>query len=100
MARTDTYGKLRIEERNGILTAQFRRIMKYGKLINGSLDIKEVEQGVEVNGMLSEQEIVEMGYKPFCETEQTDENAVVKYTEYETCIVQEWIAENVEGYEE
>lgn len=99
MARTDTYGKLRIEERNGILTAQFRRIMKYAKLINERLDIKEVEQGVEVNGTLSEQEIVEMDYKPFCETEQTDENAVVKYTEYETCIVQEWTVEN-EEYEE
>ena len=70
------------------------------KLINESLDIKEVEQGVEVNGTLSEQEIVEMGYKPFCETEQTDENAVVKYTEYETCIVQEWTVENEEEYEE
>ena len=33
-------------------------------------------------------------------TEQTDENAVVKYTEYETCIVQEWTVENEEEYEE
>lgn len=100
MAKTDTYGKLRIEERNGILTAQFRKIMKYGRLINERLDVREVEQGVEVNGTLSEQEIINMGYKPVCETEKTEKNAVIKYTEYETCIVQEWIAENVEGYEE
>lgn len=100
MARTDTYGKLRIEERNGILTAQFRKIMKYGKLINDTLDVKEVEQGVETNGILSEHEIVEMGYKPVCETEKEDEKSVVKYTEYETCIVQEWITENTEAYEE
>lgn len=74
--------------------------MKYGRLINERLDVREVEQGVEVNGTLSEQEIINMGYKPVCETEKTGKNAVIKYTEYETCIVQEWIAENVEGYEE
>lgn len=74
--------------------------MKYGKLSNETLDTKEVENGSELSGSLTEQEIVEMGYKPFCETEQTDENAVVKYTEYETCIVQEWTVENEEEYEE
>lgn len=74
--------------------------MKYGKLINDTLEIKEVEQGIEVNGTLSEQEIINMGYKPVCETESPDKKATVEYVEYDACIVQEWIAENVEEHEE
>lgn len=74
--------------------------MKYGKLINDALEIKEFENGMEVGGGLTEQQAVKEGYKPVCEVEQTDENAVVKYTEYETCIVQEWTVENEEEYEE
>lgn len=100
MERIGIYGRLRIEERNGLLTANFRKHMKYGKLINDTLEIKEVENGWEIGGSLSEQEIVKIGYKPVCETEKEDEKSVVKYTEYETCIVQEWITENTEAYEE
>ena len=100
MAKTDTYGKLRIEERNGILTAQFRKAMKYGELINDALEIKEFESGMEVGGSLTEQEIIGMGYKPVCETERIYEESTVRYTEYKACIVQEWAVENNEGYEE
>lgn len=65
MARTDTYGKLRIKEKSGILTAQFRKIMEYGKLINATLEIKEFENGMEVGGSLTEQQAVKEGINLF-----------------------------------
>lgn len=73
--------------------------MKYGKLNNETLDIKEVENEMEVGGSLTEQQIIEQGYKPLCEVEKPSDDAVVKYIEYDSCIVQEWIINNTEGYE-
>ena len=90
MAKTDTYGKLRIEERNGILTAQFRKAMKYGKLINDALEIKEFENGMEVGGSLTEQQAVKEGYKPVCEVEQPSDAEFCVYQEYYVCFVQIW----------
>lgn len=90
MAKTDTYGKLRIEERNGILTAQFRKAMKYGKLINDALEIKEFENGMEVGGSLTEQQAVKEGYKPVCEVEQPSDAEFCVYKEYDVCFVQIW----------
>lgn len=90
MAKTDTYGKLRIEERNGILTAQFRKAMKYGKLINDALEIKEFEDGMEVGGSLTEQQAVKEGYKPVCEVEQPSDAEFCVYKEYDVCFVQIW----------
>jgi hypothetical protein len=84
------YGRLRIEERNGILTAIFKRKMKYGKLINNNLDIKEVEKGMEIGGKLTEQQLKEQGYKPVCEVEEPEGSEYFVYREYDACFVQEW----------
>ena len=84
------YGRLRIEERNGILTATFKSKMKYGKLINNNLDIKEVEKGIEVGGTTTEQQLKEQGYKPVCEVEEPEGAEYFVYREYDTCFVQEW----------
>lgn len=73
--------------------------MKYGKLINDTLEIKEVENGKDVSENLTEQQIIAQGYKPYCEIEKPQDDAVVKYVEYDSCIVQEWIIENTEEYE-
>ena len=70
--------------------------MKYGKLENETLLIKEVENGMEVGGSLIEQQIIAQGYKPYCEIEKPQEDAVVRYVEYDSCIVQEWVIENNE----
>jgi hypothetical protein len=64
--------------------------MKYGKLINDTLEIKEFENGMEVGGSLTEQQIIAQGYKPYCETEKPEEADFFINREHETCIVQEW----------
>lgn len=68
--------------------------MKYGKFINEALDVKEVENGVEVGGSLTQQQIVDKGYKPLCEVEGPDDVAECTYKEYEECIVQEWVIDS------
>lgn len=73
--------------------------MKYAKITNETLDIKEVENGKEVSGNLTEQQIIAQGYKPYCEIEKPQDDAVVKHVEYENCIVQEWVINNTEEYE-
>lgn len=64
--------------------------MKYGKLINNNLDIKEVEKGVEVGGTTTEQKLKEQGYKPVCEVEEPEGAEYFVYREYDACFVQEW----------
>lgn len=64
--------------------------MKYGKLNNETLDIKEVENGMEVSGSLTEQQIIEQGYKPLCEVEKPDGAEGFVYKDYGTCYVQIW----------
>lgn len=64
--------------------------MKYGKLINNNLDIKEVEEGIEVGGTTTEQQLKEQGYKPVCEVEEPEGSEYFVYREYDACFVQEW----------
>lgn len=64
--------------------------MKYGKLINNNLDIKEVEEGIEVGGTTTEQQLKEQGYKPVCEVEEPEGAEYFVYREYDACFVQEW----------
>ena len=64
--------------------------MKYGKLNNETLDVKEVENGKEVSGSLTEQQIIEQGYKPVCEVEQPSDAEFCVYKEYDVCFVQIW----------
>ena len=64
--------------------------MKYGKLINDALEIKEFEDGMEVGGSLTEQQAVKEGYKPVCEVEQPSDAEFCVYKEYDVCFVQIW----------
>lgn len=64
--------------------------MKYGKLNNETLNIKEVENGKEVSGSLTERQIIEQGYKPVCEVEQPSDAEFCVYKEYNVCFVQVW----------
>ena len=64
--------------------------MKYGKLINDALEIKEFENGMEVGGSLTEQQAVKEGYKPVCEVEQPSDAEFCVYREYDVCFVQIW----------
>lgn len=64
--------------------------MKYGKLINNNLDIKEVENGMEIGGKLTEKQLKEQGYKPVCEVEEPEGAEYFVYREYDACFVQEW----------
>ena len=64
--------------------------MKYGKLINNNLDIKEVEKGIEVGGTTTEQQLKGQGYNPVCEVEEPEGAEYFVYREYDACFVQEW----------
>lgn len=83
---------LHICEHNGHLIATFKTItnMKYAKIENDQLLVKEVEKGTEVGGTLTEEEIIAQGYKPYCEVERPEGSDFFINREYETCIVQEW----------
>lgn len=74
--------------------------MKYGKLNNETLDIKEVENGMEVGGSLTEQQIIEQGYKPVCEVEKPTDASFCVYKEYDVCFVQIWKREGEEIQED
>ena len=64
--------------------------MKYAKLKNETLLIKEFENGMEVGGGLTEQQAVKEGYKPVCEVEQPSDAEFCVYKEYDVCFVQIW----------
>lgn len=64
--------------------------MKYGKLINNILDIKEVEKGMEISSSITEQQLKDQGYKPVCEVEEPEGAEYFVYREYDACFVQEW----------
>lgn len=74
--------------------------MKYGKLNNETLDIKEVENKMEVGGSLTERQIIEQGYKPVCEVEKPTDASFCVYKEYDVCFVQIWKREGEEIQEE
>lgn len=64
--------------------------MKYAKIENDQLLVKEVEKGMEVDGKLTEEEIIAQGYKPLCEVERQDGAEGFVYKDYGTCYVQIW----------
>lgn len=73
--------------------------MKYAKIENDQLLVKEVENGREMNGELTEEDIISQGYKPLCEIEKPSDDAEENYKEYESCIVQEWTLKQKENVE-
>lgn len=71
--------------------------MKYAKIENDQLLVKEVENGREMNGELTEEDIISQGYKPYCEVEKPEGAEYSINREYDSCIVQEWISESIKN---
>ena len=70
--------------------------MKVGKLNEfGEMLLVECEQGMEVGGSRTTEELYVDGYKDVCEIERPSEDAVMTWQEYEGCFVQVW-EENME----
>ena len=71
--------------------------MKVGKFNDyGEILLIECEQGMEVGGSRSVEELYAEGYKDVCEIEKPGEDAVVSYQEFEGCFVQVWEEEHPE----
>lgn len=64
--------------------------MKVGKLINGTAELIEVENGIEVGGERTEEELYALGYKKACLMTIPSPEATESWTEYPTCWVQTW----------
>ena len=83
-----------ITETNGILSAEWHKTncnMKVGKLNDaGEIILVECENGQEVGGERTLEELYADGYKNVCTVEQPSETATCTYDEYDTCFVQVW----------
>lgn len=73
--------------------------MKVGKFINQAMALVECEDGREVGGSRTLEELYADGYKDVCEIERPSETAVCTYAEYATCYVQVWNEPNEEFVE-
>ena len=83
-----------ITETNGILSAEWHKTncnMKVGKFNDaGEIVLVECENGQELNGERTLDELYADGYKDVCEVAQPSEMATCSYDEYDTCFVQVW----------
>ena len=64
--------------------------MKIGKYNNDTFLTIDCENGKEVNGERTVEELYALGYKDVCEVEQPSETATCTYDDYGTCFVQVW----------
>lgn len=64
--------------------------MKIGKYNNEEFLTIECEQGKEVSGERTVEELYAEGYKDVCEVEAPSETAKCTYDDYGTCYVQVW----------
>ena len=64
--------------------------MKIGKYNNDTFITIDCENGKEVNGERTVEELYALGYKDVCEVAQPSETATCTYEEYDTCFVQVW----------
>lgn len=86
-------GGLVIEQKDGILIAGWLKNcknMKVGKFINQEMALVECENGTEVGGSRTVEELYADGYKDVCEVERPSEDSVESWQEYETCFIQVW----------
>ena len=60
--------------------------MKYGKLINNILDIREVEKGMEIRSSITEQQLKDQGYKPVCEVKEPEGNTMLASCKNGECL--------------
>ena len=68
--------------------------MYLGKIINGTADLVQVENGIEVTrrkAKRTEAELYQAGYKKACLTPKENEDDTEVWYDNPTCIVQEWI---------
>ena len=68
--------------------------MKVGKFINQAMALVECEDGREVGGSRTLEELHADGYKDVCEVEKPSDTATCTYEDYETCYVQVWKEES------
>lgn len=64
--------------------------MKLGKIENNSIILIDIENGLEVGGVQTEEELYSLGFKKACLTDKPSGNAIERWEEYQTCIVQFW----------
>ena len=70
--------------------------MKLGKIIDGIVTLVECENGQEVGGTRTEEQLYNEGFKKACLTPRGSETDTEQWNEYPTCIVQTWIPEPTE----
>lgn len=56
----------------------------------------ECENGIEVGGSRTVEELYADGYKDLCEVEKPSETSVLSWQEFDTCFVQIWNEPEVE----
>ena len=71
--------------------------MYLGKLNGEKMMLVECEDGREVGGIRTEQELREEGYKNACLVEKPSETAVETWQEYDDCFVQVWVESELDG---
>lgn len=67
--------------------------MYLGKIINGTADLVQVENGIEVTrrkAKRTEAELYALGYKKACFTPKENEDDTEVWYDNPTCLVQEW----------
>lgn len=64
--------------------------MYIGKFIQQEMTLIECENGKEVSGERTLEELYAQGYKNVCLVEKPSETATCTYDEYQDCFVQVW----------
>ncbi len=65
--------------------------MKVGKITKqGKMLLVECENGIEVGGTRTTEELYADGYKDVCEVERPSETSIESWQEFNTCYVQVW----------
>lgn len=64
--------------------------MKVGKFINQAMALVECEDGREVGGSRTLEELYADGYKDVCEVAKPSEDSVESWQEFESCFIQAW----------
>lgn len=73
--------------------------MYIGKFIEQEMTLIECENGKEVSGERTLEELYAEGYKNVCLVEKPSETATCTYDEYQDCFVQVWHDEPEQGDE-
>ena len=64
--------------------------MKVGKLNDQVMTLVECENGKEVGGSRTVEELYADGYKDVCEVTKPSEDSVESWQEFESCFIQVW----------